>query len=35
MIKKMIIEEKLKDENGITLLDKIRAEYMRIGIGDD
>ena len=35
MIKKMIIEEKLKDEDGNTLLDKIRAEYMRIGIGDD
>lgn len=35
MIKKMIIEEKLKSEDGYTLLDKIRSEYMRIGIGDD
>lgn len=35
MIKKMVIEEKLKDEDGCSFLDKIRSEYMRIGIGDD
>ena len=35
MIKKMVIEEKLKDEDGMTLIDRIRADYMSIGIGDD
>lgn len=35
MIRKTNIEEKLKDEDGFSLLEKIRIEYMRIGIGDD
>ena len=36
MIKKIIVEEKTRDEEGILILiDKIREQYMRIGIGDD
>lgn len=35
MIKKMVIEEKLKDEDGHSFFEKIKSEYMRIGIGDD
>lgn len=35
MIKKIVTEEKIRDEDGISLIDKIREQYMRIGIGDD
>ena len=35
MIKKIIVEEKTKDEEGLSFLDKIREQYMKIGIGDD
>ncbi len=35
MIKKIIAEEKTRDEEGLSFLDKIREQYMRIGIGDD
>lgn len=35
MIRKVIVEEKTKDEEGLSLIDKIREQYMRIGIGDD
>ena len=35
MIKKIIAEEKTRDEEGLSLIDKIREQYMRIGIGDD
>ncbi len=35
MIKKIVMEEKIKDEDGLSFIDKIREEYMRIGIGDD
>lgn len=35
MIKKIIAEEKTRDEQGISFLDKIREQYMKIGIGDD
>lgn len=35
MIKKIIVEEKTRDEEGLSFLDKIREQYMRIGIGDD
>lgn len=35
MIKKTIIEEKIRDDEGLTFIDKIREQYMRIGIGDD
>lgn len=35
MIRKTIVEEKTKDEEGLSLIDKIREQYMRIGIGDD
>lgn len=35
MIRKTIVEEKTKDEEGLSLIDKIREQYMKIGIGDD
>lgn len=35
MIKKIVTEEKIRDEDGVSLIDKIREQYMRIGIGDD
>lgn len=35
MIKKIIVEEKTRDEEGLSFIDKIREQYMRIGIGDD
>ena len=35
MIKKIIVEEKTRDEAGLSFLDKIREQYMKIGIGDD
>lgn len=35
MIKKIVTEEKIRDEDGVFLIDKIREQYMRIGIGDD
>ena len=35
MIKKIIVEEKTRDEEGYSFIDKIREQYMRIGIGDD
>lgn len=35
MIKKIVTEEKIRDEDGVALIDKIREQYMRIGIGDD
>lgn len=35
MIKKIIVEEKTKDEEGLSFLDKIKEQYMKIGIGDD
>lgn len=35
MIKKIIVEEKTRDEDGLSFIDKIREQYMRIGIGDD
>lgn len=35
MIKKIVTEEKIRDEDGVSLTDKIREQYMRIGIGDD
>lgn len=35
MIKKIIVEEKTRDEEGLSFMDKIREQYMRIGIGDD
>lgn len=35
MIKKMIIENKLRDDEELPLIQKIREEYMRIKIGDD
>lgn len=35
MIKKIVTEEKIRDEDGVSLINKIREQYMRIGIGDD
>lgn len=35
MIKKIIVEEKTRDEEGHSFIDKIREQYMKIGIGDD
>lgn len=35
MIRKIIVEEKVKDEAGKSFIDKIREKYMEIGIGDD
>lgn len=35
MIKKIITEEKTRDEKGSSFIDKIKEQYMRIGIGDD
>lgn len=35
MVKKIVTEEKIRDEDGVSLIDKIREQYMRIGIGDD
>lgn len=35
MIKKIVVEEKTRDEEGISFIDKIKEQYMRIGIGDD
>lgn len=35
MIKKIVTEEKIRDEDGVSLIDKIREQYIRIGIGDD
>ena len=35
MIRKMILDNKLKDREDSTLFERIKAEYMRIGIGDE
>ena len=35
MIKKIIVEEKTRDEEGLSFIDRIREQYMKIGIGDD
>lgn len=35
MIRKMVVEEKIKENGEVSFLEKIKKEYMRIGIGDD